>query len=50
MNSQSWQLSRNSFIKVESEGYYVSKFVNISTVALIEIPLEKYLRIDYSMI
>jgi transcriptional regulator with XRE-family HTH domain len=35
----------NRFIPVRSEGYYRERFVNLSNVALIEVPTNRYLRL-----
>ncbi|ANO51888.1 helix-turn-helix transcriptional regulator [Woeseia oceani] len=39
-------IPRNRFIRVEQEGYYRDCFINLSQVALIEIPANRYLRLN----
>jgi len=37
-------MPRNGLVRLMSEGYYVAKYVNLRNIALLEIPLEAYLR------
>jgi transcriptional regulator with XRE-family HTH domain len=46
LESQPFNVAPNSFIEVESEGYYRSRYVCLSQVALIEVPAELYARLS----
>jgi transcriptional regulator with XRE-family HTH domain len=39
-------IPRNRFIRVESEGYYRDRFINLSQVSLLEVPANLYLRLN----
>lgn len=39
-------IPRNRFIRVESEGYYRARFINLSQVSLLELPANRYFRLS----
>jgi hypothetical protein len=38
------QVKPNRFIRTQTEGYYRERFINLSTVAVVEVPINRYLR------